>query len=98
MQTFTLNYPVDHDGKTITTIELRRPKVKDMLRAEKARESSGDLGVAVALVAAIADLPVSAIELVDATDFGPIAEAIELFMTRQGPGTAAPLSPMSPMS
>lgn len=98
MHTFSLSYPVEHDGKSIASVELRRPKVKDMLRAEKARDAGGDLGVAVALVAAIADLPLEVIEQVDATDFGPIAEAIELFMTRQGPGTAAPLSPMSPTS
>lgn len=41
----TLDFPIEVDGQTITTITMRRPKVKDSLKAENFRGSDFERGL-----------------------------------------------------
>lgn len=42
----TLKHPVEFQGQTINTLNLRRPKVKDMLAAQKTKGSDAEREVA----------------------------------------------------
>lgn len=98
MHTFSLSYPVEHDGKSITSVELRRPKVKDIAAAEQARKDKGDFAVGVVLIARVSGLPESVVEEIDAEDFVPLAECLEDFMTRHKAPIGASMPPTSPTS
>ncbi len=41
MTTITLEYPIEHGGKTVTEIELCRPKAGHMVRLETALKARG---------------------------------------------------------
>lgn len=72
--TYHLLFPVTYKDAagteaTVTELKLRRPKAKDMRLLERVQnEGGGDIAASLALLAAINDLPETAIDELDAED------------------------------
>lgn len=80
----TLSFTIQHDGREIGEIILRRPKVKDLRSVTDA--DSDQLSQGVAIAAVLSGLPAEAIEELDAEDFTAISEVIADFFPK-GPGS-----------
>lgn len=90
-KTITLDYPVPHDGGGITTIQFRRPRVKEMrLFAGLASEEGGDpdplaaFDAMLAAAASLSDLPLDVIEQIDAADMDKLTAVISDFFPNPG--------------
>lgn len=41
-----LNFPVEFNGETVTSVTMRRPKVRDQFKADRVKGSEGEKGIA----------------------------------------------------
>ena len=92
--TVSLSYPIEVDGKTVSSLTFRRPKVKDLIAAER---QPGAIGEESALIAICAGIPFVAAGEIDADDYRRIVRETQLGFTPddaepQG-RSAAPASP-----
>jgi hypothetical protein len=73
-----LNEPIEHDGKKITALKIRRPIVADMLAAQKvsANEPERELN----LIAVLTGVPRAAIEKLDMRDYMALQRQLAQFM------------------
>lgn len=71
-----LNFPIEHDGKTIDEVTLRRPTVGDMITAEKVG-TGGEIAFNAAVCAAASDIPFPVFRKIDAADSDAIAKAMQ---------------------
>lgn len=78
-ETVKLAFPIEHGGKQIDEITLRRPKVGDMLIARKAR--GDDAEQELALFASLSDLPPDALRHLDMKDYGQLQEVYKGFLS-----------------
>ncbi len=79
----TLSQPVQAGERTISEVTIRRPKVKDLRALEHLRApGAGEIDQGVAMAAMLCDLPVEAVDEMDATDFAAISEIIAGFFSR----------------
>lgn len=72
-----LKYPIPFEGGTLSEVSLRRPKVKEVAVARKGNKDEAEQEIA--LIAALAGLPPSAIEELDLADYKTIQEALQSF-------------------
>ncbi|WP_422011008.1 phage tail assembly protein [Reyranella sp.] len=74
----TLSHPLDHEGKKITTLKIRRPIVADMLAAQKvsANEPERELN----LIAVLTGLPRAAVEQLDMRDYMALQRKLAEYM------------------
>ena len=63
---YTLRHPVDVRDKHYATLVVRRPRVRDLIEAER---QPGAVGSSAALLAICADVPIADFGHVDAGDF-----------------------------
>ncbi|WP_434361067.1 phage tail assembly protein [Parasalinivibrio latis] len=82
METITLGYPIEVEGEQITVITLRRPKARDLKHMETAK--GGEIAKSIGLIANLAELPPSAIENLDASDFQKVSDVVASFLTTPG--------------
>ena len=81
--TVKLVRPFRVEDRTITEVTMRRPKVRDLRVLEKAREpGSTELDQGIAMAAAVCDLPLSAMDEMDAADFAAISEVLGGFLLK----------------
>ncbi|UAA38224.1 phage tail assembly protein [Paraneptunicella aestuarii] len=73
-----LKFPVQAEGRTIESIEIRRPKARDLRKMETAK--GGDIAKSIDLIANLAELPPSAIEDLDAADFQELSTMVAGFL------------------
>lgn len=79
-QTIRLAAPLEHDGRKITELQIRKPKVKDLKRMNAALHGIADpLEQGIVMVASLTGLPVDVIEELGADDFTTISEVIADF-------------------
>lgn len=74
-----LVYPITVDGKEIKTVELRRPKVKDLKVAAKVGKDAMDQETI--LIANLADLPIDVVEEMDLADYTALQEKLKSFLS-----------------
>ena len=84
----TLKVPFEHEGQAIETLELRRPKVRDI------KAMAGGKGEPFEryqrMIADLAEIPPDAIEEIDAEDFQALQKWLEpLIGADKGPNDAA---------
>lgn len=72
-----LQFPVDFEGGQLKKIELRRPKVSDMVKARKGLKDEAEQEVA--LIAKLSNLPPATIEDLDVADYKKIQEVLTGF-------------------
>lgn len=76
-KSITLAYPVTASGVQISTISMRRPKVRDLLIARKG--GSDEVAQEIRLFANLCDVEPGAIEELDLADYSKAQEAYEGF-------------------
>lgn len=74
-----LAFPITHDGRTIDSVTLRRPRVGDSLAAQRNAASPAELEIQ--LMALLTGLPISAIELIDMQDYTALQQALKDLVT-----------------
>jgi hypothetical protein len=75
--------PFRVEERMITEVAIRRPKVRDLRALEKAREpGSTELDQSIAMTATLCDLPVDAMDEMDAADFAAVSEVLGSFLPK----------------
>ena len=75
--------PIRVEERMITEVAIRRPKVRDLRAMEKLREpDSTELDQGIAMAAALCDLPLDAMDEMDAADFAAISEVLGGFLPK----------------
>lgn len=79
--------PIRVEERLVTEVAIRRPKVRDLRAMEKMREpSSTELDQGIAMAATLCDLPLEAMDEMDAADFAAISEMLGGFLLKAPPG------------
>jgi len=79
MGAIKLKYPIEVAGEKITSLNLRRPKVRDMLAADKAADSEAEKEVA--MFANLCEVSRDAILELDGADYGNLQKAYSDFLS-----------------
>jgi hypothetical protein len=79
MTKIKLTNPVKIDGRELTELAIRRPKVRDRLAVE--RSNASDAEKEVQLIANLAELPIEVIEDVDLADYAKLQRALTDFLS-----------------
>jgi hypothetical protein len=74
-----LKHPIEIAGAKVAVISLRRPKVKDMLAAEKAGGSDAEKEIRI--FANLAEQPPEVIESLDLADYAALQRAYQGFLS-----------------
>ena len=83
-----LSQPIAWDGKTVTDVQVRRPKVKDLRAMERDnKDAASQIDQGVAMAALLTELPIEVIDEMDAVDFAAVSEVIAGFLP-PGPAPA----------
>lgn len=77
METITLQHPFTFDGEKITELKLRRPKMRDM---KKAQNHKDDLEKSIHMIADLAEVSPKLVEELDTEDFGAVSAKVGEFM------------------
>ena len=85
--TATLTHPIEVDGKTIASITLRRPLVRDLIAAER---QPGDVAQDASVLSACSGLSFEAVGRMDAGDYARIMAEAELGFFSALAGAPAP--------
>ena len=72
-----LQFPIDFEGGKLSKVELRRPKVADVVKARKGLKDEAEQEVA--LIAKLSGLPPAAIEDLDISDYKKMQEILSGF-------------------
>ncbi|MEI7601756.1 MAG: phage tail assembly protein [Aestuariivirga sp.] len=79
----TLACPLQIEGRMVTEVTIRRPKVRDLRALEKGREPGfTELDQGIAMAAALCDLPLATMDEMDAGDFAAISEVLGGFLPK----------------
>ena len=76
-ETIRLNHPITVDGQLIEEVSLRRPKVRDIEKAEKIKN---DFQKSVAMIADLTSLSPDEVREMDTEDFTTIGNMVGEFM------------------
>ena len=80
-KTVRLTQPIAWDGKTVTEVQVRRPKVKDLRAMERDNSAAvTQIDQGVAMAALLTELPVEILDEMDAVDFAAVSEVIAGFL------------------
>lgn len=75
--------PIRVEERMITEVTIHRPRVRDLRAMEKMREpGSTELDQGIAMAAALCDLPLEAMDEMDAADFAAISEVLGGFLPK----------------
>ena len=75
--------PIRAEERMITEVAIRRPRVRDLRAMEKMRQPGGtELDQGIAMAAALCDLPLEAMDEMDAADFAAISEVLGGFLPK----------------
>lgn len=74
-QSLKLNFPIRHAGKEIAEVTLRRPKVTDIITAQRGASTPAEIELA--MVAQVIGLPQDAVAQMDLADYLAIQNALK---------------------
>lgn len=81
MTTIKLKTPIEHDGRTITEVQIGEPSVAAVAALEKvAMSGAGEIGQSIAMLAVVTGLPTEAVQMLKMSDFTKIAESMAPFV------------------
>ncbi len=75
---YDLRHPIFVGGEEITSLHLRRPKARDLIRAQKVKD---ELEKVAAMIGDLAEVSPAVVQELDAADFAAVGELIGNFMT-----------------
>jgi hypothetical protein len=78
-QSLKLGFPIRHAGKEITEVTLRRPKVADVITAQRGASTPAEIELA--MVAQIIGLPQDAVAQMDLGDYMAVQNALKTMAT-----------------
>jgi hypothetical protein len=85
-----LDHPFTADGKMLTEVSIRRPKVKDIRSVDKVK-GEGDLQQGIVTVSLLTGLSVEALDDMDAGDFARVSEVVGGFFDKlKAPAAGGP--------
>lgn len=88
-----LSHPLKVGEKTISEVTVRRPKVRDLRAMEEARKSrASEMEQGIAMAATLCDIPLSAMDDMDAADFAAVSEVIGRFFPQATASTGGAVS------
>lgn len=76
-ETITLEYPFTFDGEEITEITIRRPKMRDMKKAQKHKDN---MEKSIHMIADLAEVSPKLVEELDTGDFASVSKMLGEFM------------------
>ncbi len=79
METIQLNYPVEAHGVTIDSLKMRRPKVGDLLRADKGKGSEAEKEIR--MFANLTEQNPELVESLDLADYQKLQSAYKDFLS-----------------
>ncbi|MBU0680099.1 MAG: phage tail assembly protein [Proteobacteria bacterium] len=79
MNQIKLKHPVEIDGATVDSLDMRRPKVKDQLAADKG--AGGNAAKEVRLFANLCEVVPATIEELDLSDYQQLQETYTSFLS-----------------
>lgn len=74
-----LKYPVEFDGKKVEKVELRRPKVKDVIDVQKKTKDEAEQELL--LFSKLTGMPIEFIEELDIADYQQLQETYKGFLS-----------------
>lgn len=98
MTTVALKFPFEFEGRTITSLTFRRPKVKDIEAIQTAVDTSGEVTASIVSVSRLSGLSEAAVREIDGDDFIIIAEAMSNFLPRSPTGPNGQSGDQSPQT
>ena len=78
MQAITLTIPVTIAETTYSTLNIRRPKVRDRLVVERIKKTDAEKEIA--LIANLTEVEVTVIEELDLADYNKVQEVLQGFL------------------
>lgn len=75
--TITLRYPVVHEGQTISSLTMRRPRLRDLLAADRLQGT--DAAKEVRIFANLCEVTPAALEEMDLADYAALQSAYRRF-------------------
>ena len=79
--------PIRVEERLVTEVTVRRPKVRDLRAMDRLRAPGGaELDQGIAMAATLCDLPLEAMDEMDAADFAAISEMLGGFLLKAPPG------------
>ena len=75
--TITLRYPVMHEGETISSLTMRRPRLRDLLAADRLQGT--DAAKEVRIFASLCEVAPDALEEMDLADYAALQSAYRRF-------------------
>lgn len=101
MKQHTLHRPISVSGKKIESLTLHEPTVASLRRLRKITLATDEIDAALAMISALSDVPVKALEQLHALDFAALSDAAAAMLTASAPATpppqAVPLAVLSGM-
>lgn len=76
-ETYRLQHPITVAGQEIIELEVRRPKLRDM---KKAQQVKNDLERSIKMLADLTEQPPATIEELDMVDFDGLSKMVDAFM------------------
>jgi hypothetical protein len=90
IETLKLDHPFTADGKMLTEVAIRRPKVKD-IRSIDIVKDQGDLQQGLTMASLLTGISIDALDEMDAADFARVSEIVMSFLPQsKAPGAGAP--------
>ena len=78
-ETIQLTYPVELNGLTVSELQIRRPKVRDMLAADKAQGSEAEKEIR--MFANLCEVEPDLIESLDLSDYASLQRVYQGFLS-----------------
>jgi hypothetical protein len=78
-ESIKLKYPIMVEGSKLDVIQMRRPKVRDMLMAD--RLTGSDAEKEINIFANLCELPPEAMEELDVADYSQLQKAYQSFLS-----------------
>jgi len=73
---YKLQYPIEVDGRTITEVNIRRPKTRDMKSLDKGK---GEVTGSIRLISHLTELTPAEVEEMDGKDYGNVSKIVADF-------------------
>lgn len=80
----TLDHPFTFEGEEVTELTIRRPKMRDMKKAQKHKD---DMEKSIYMIADLAEVSPELVEELDTEDFGKVSAKVGEFMGVSGDTT-----------
>jgi len=77
METIKLEFPVPFEGGELKEVQVRRPKVADIVAARKSKKDEAEQEIT--MISKLTDIPPETIETLDLADYKKIQEALSGF-------------------